>query len=604
MITFDLTDNSGIFIFTLHNYRKGEGRTYTSFGSVPKRLNSYALFNTDTEEVQILNYDSIRASTFDNSIFAFTIKPGERFIGLKGTSWYYINHNGQEIGYAGDYLFWKQYPVSYINNNIFDNQDTNVQSNNQVEDDDSSEKSNFIIDGNKIIHDNGDLYESDYLLKERINDVIICYKEIDINGNYKKNIFGICDSRANLLSEVKYDNIWASNNPIRNKYIRVKIQDKFGLISFEGKEILPVIYDYIDDCDGNIAIVNHGKKLINIHNLAILFETEGRILKIVDGWMKVVEGYSATRSLGLLDSNGIFYEFYNKKNHYLEKEMYETLGASFHDGLLPVYLPSKGFGYVDIDSNEIIECKYCEISDFKDGKAKVRLDCEYGYINTEGCMIVEKDGKEIAIPKKYDWAYDYQNGYFVVLKGKLYGAIDDFMHEIIPCAFTTKEEVDLTYSKISLHNCSSLDADYEEKYLDLLPPIRFEENRLVGFKSANGILIFPPVLYVGKFVEGMAIISLYGKLGYINEKLELVIKPKYDSAEDFSEGLALVHEIGEGYMFINKLGDVVISCDYHQEKIGSFKNGVARCEYNRSQPGRDNEDDIITKYCIGYKITW
>ena len=102
----------------------------------------------------------------------------------------------------------------------------------------------------------------------------------------------------------------------------------------------------------------------------------------------------------------------------------------------------------------------------------------------------------------------------------------------------------------------------------------------------------------------MAIISLYGKLGYINEKLELVIKPKYDSAEDFSEGLALVHEIGEGYMFINKLGDVVISCDYHQEKIGSFKNGVARCEYNRSQPGRDNEDDTITKYCIGYKITW
>jgi len=272
--------------------------------------------------------------------------------------------------------------------------------------------------------------------------------------------------------------------------------------------------------------------------------------------------------------------------------------------LLPVFSTDRGYGYVDIDSNEVIECKYCEISDFENGKAKVRLDCEYGYINTEGCMLVNKGGKEVAIPKTYDWAYDYNNGYYIVQKGKLYGAIDEFMHELIPCSLKTKEEVELTYSKIKLHSLSLSEDTYEEKYKDLLPPILFEENKWYGYKSANGEMIFPPVLKVRKFVEGMAIVNICGKYGYINEKLEFIIEPNYDYACDFSEGLALVHEIGKGNMFINKLGEVVISCDYHLERIESFNNGVAGCEYNYCQPGRDNDSDKITKYRVGYKITW
>ena len=204
--------------------------------------------------------------------------------------------------------------------------------------------------------------------------------------------------------------------------------------------------------------------------------------------------------------------------------------------LLPVFSTDRGYGYVDIDSNEVIECKYCEISDFENGKAKVRLDCEYGYINTEGCMLVNKGGKEVAIPKTYDWAYDYNNGYYIVQKGKLYGAIDEFMHELIPCSLKTKEEVELTYSKIELHSLSLSEDAYEEKYKELLPPILFEESKWYGYKSANGEVIFPPVLKVGKFVEGMAIVNICGKYGYINERLELVIVPNYDYARDFSEG--------------------------------------------------------------------
>ncbi len=571
----------------------------------------------------MVHYDSIKARVFDSSIQAYTISPGEQILGLKGFSCYYVDHNGQEVGYAGNMSFFDKYQVADDKTNSanslnIDNIIPNCNECNSVKD------PNFIIDGNKIIHNDGKIYEAHYCLKEKIGDNVICYTNDEAKKCNVTRLYGICDNKGNLLCEIKYDEIWKTRNDVTGeKYLKVKIKDKFGLISFEGKEILPVKYVSIDDWNWNIAVVDHGKKLIAINDLSVLYETRGQISGIVDGWMRVASGEYPSTYIGFLDSSGIFYEFNNKKN-VLGDEKYSFLGRSFHDGLLPIFSDSRGYGYVDINGKEVIECKYYEIGDFKNGKAKVRLDCEYGYINTEGCMLVKKDGVEMPIPSKYDWAYDYSNGYFVVQKGKRYGAIDAFLHEIIPCLYKTKEEVDLTYSKVKLHCFSYSKEEYEKMYQELLSPSIFEEDLSIlevndkrdffsftkfethmfsGFKTANGDILFPPVLKVEKFVEGMAKINISGRWGYINEKLELVIPPKYEYARDFSEGLALVWAIGEHEKFINKYGETVLSVDFHHENVESFCNGVARCEYNPCTPGKDNVDDEISKYKIGYRIT-
>lgn len=603
MFTFDLRGASGILIFTLYKYRLGEGREYHTGYSIQKRLNSYAFYNTETKELKVVHYDYVKARIFDSSIQAYTVSPGEHILGLKGFSCYYIDHNGQEVGYAGDISFFYNYQVADEKTNDINNQDINVIT--DYDECDLVEELDFVIDGNKIIYGNGEIYESKYLLKEKIKNIIICYAVVEAKKCYETRLLGICDQYGNLLSEIKYDEIWASSNQIiRNKYLRVKIKDKFGIISFDGKEVLPVIYEFVDDCDGKIAIVNHGSQLIDIKDLSVLYETNGRILKSVNGWMRVDTGHYPANSLGLLDSSGVLYEFFEKIGfwkQYEKKKYYIDLGASFNNGLLPVFSENRGYGYVDIDSNEVIECKYCEISDFENGKAKVRLDCEYGYINIEGCMLVHKDEEEIVIPNTYDWSYDYKNGYFVVQKGKLYGALDASMNEIIPCSLKSKGEVELTYEKIRLHSLFLPEDAYKERYNDLLPPIRYEENNLFGFKSVNGVMLFPPVLRIGDFVEGMAKINIMGKFGYVNEKLELVIQPLYEYACDFSEGLALVHAIGEYDKFINKSGETIITCKGNLENIKSFHNGVAKCEFNPCIPGKDNEDAEITKYQIGYR---
>ncbi len=620
MFTFDLRGKQGIIIFTLDNYRLES--EYHDGCSSEKRLNSYAFYNIETGDLKIVHYDFIKTRIFDNSIQAYTVSPGEKILGLKGFSCYYLDHNGHEMGYAGDMSFFSKYHV--VDEKIDDTNCDEIVDPTQKNDTNLVEEPDFTVNKNKIIHNNGDIYESNYHLWKKQNNIIICYILAKTKMYYEERLYGICDNHGKLLCEIKYDNIYPTNNEVTGeKFLRAKIKDKYGLLSDEGKEILPVKYESIDDWDWNIAIVDHGKKLIKICDQSILYETDEYIQGIVDGWIKVVPNNSLTSCLGFLDSSGNYYEFHNKRIGQGDIEKYSDIGRSFHDGLLPVFSTNRGYGYVDIDSNEIIECKYCEISDFKNGKAKVRLDCEYGYINTEGCMLVYKDGEEIAIPNKYDWAYDYKNGYYTVQRGGLYGAIDAYLNEIIPCSLKTKEEVELTYSKVKLHSLSCSKEDYEKRYRDLLPPerfetdlstlevtpdddflsfTRFETHMFSGFRTVNGDTLFPPVLNVGNFVEGMAKINISGKWGYINEKLELVIPPKYKYACDFSEGLALVHAIGEHEKFINKKGETVLNIDFHYVNVESFHGGVAKCEYDYFRPGKDDiHSSEITKFQRGYR---
>lgn len=174
MFTFDLRGKQGILIFTLYNYRIGEGREYHAGYSTKKRLNSYAFYNIETNNLKIVHYDSIKARVYEGAIAAYTITPGERIIGLKGASCYYIDHNGQEVGYAGDNLFFYNYHIENNETNGIDSQSKSVfiQKQKTVN---HTAKPEFIIDGKKIIYTNGEIFESKYLLKDYYKNTIVFY---------------------------------------------------------------------------------------------------------------------------------------------------------------------------------------------------------------------------------------------------------------------------------------------------------------------------------------------------------------------------------------------------------------------------------------------
>ena len=61
------------------------------------------------------------------------------------------------------------------------------------------------------------------------------------------------------------------------------------------------------------------------------------------------------------------------------------------------------------------------------------------------------------------------------------------------------------------------------------------------------------IVYSGK---GLAAVHTETGTGFINTKGEIVVPAVYSSAEDFSDGLALVGPLSKPY-YINKYGEVV-----------------------------------------------
>ncbi len=89
---------------------------------------------------------------------------------------------------------------------------------------------------------------------------------------------------------------------------------------------------------------------------------------------------------------------------------------------------------------------------------------------------------------------------------------------------------------------------------------------------------------VWDFSEGLAKIKMNDKYGFINTKGEIVIEAKYESASNFSEGLAVVgipdtekestqYSKPQKYGYIDKDGNVVIEPQY--EGCSDFKDGKA-----------------------------
>lgn len=110
-------------------------------------------------------------------------------------------------------------------------------------------------------------------------------------------------------------------------------------------------------------------------------------------------------------------------------------------------------------------------------------------------------------------------------------------------------------------------------------------NNKYGFIDVQGHVKIP-FMYDNaySFKEGLAVVeNCDGDLGFINLSGKEVIPAKYCRANSFNEGLALVgiFSINDNidYTFINKRGNIVIDCSKYDE-VCDFKEGLAAVERN------------------------
>lgn len=124
--------------------------------------------------------------------------------------------------------------------------------------------------------------------------------------------------------------------------------------------------------------------------------------------------------------------------------------------------------------------------------------------------------------------------------------------------------------------------------------IRFKELGKYGYSgyvSNKKIFIEPQFDFAWDFSEGLAVIEIAGKQGYIDVSGETVIQPVFDRAYSFSEGLAKV-KVGKKYGFIDKTGRLVIG--YQYDDADMFIKGVAKVKIGKTSAFIDKSGNIIT----------
>ncbi len=145
------------------------------------------------------------------------------------------------------------------------------------------------------------------------------------------------------------------------------------------------------------------------------------------------------------------------------------------------------------------------------------------------------------------------------------------------------------YQQLSeLYKAEVLDSgEFEEKLKNLKEKLRetnkTSSEKLNGFQSKYHM--------VGEFVEGLAKVwDEESNYGFIDERDNMVITPKYEFAEDFNEELALVR-INRQFGFIDKEGHEIIPASFDEAE--SFSGGKARVKKGKEFFYIDKEGNKI-----------
>lgn len=349
----------------------------------------------------------------------------------------------------------------------------------------------------------------------------------------KGDKFGYSDANKNLLTEAKYE----AAEPFNDGLARVKLNGKYGFINKQGKEVIPLKYDF---AQYGVPFTSKDKNSNDETLLAV--ELNGK-------W-----GYINKTGKEIIPL--IYDDTENVKNHL--EEIFGRLWILFKDGgeygerLLKVKLNDK-WGFIAKTGKEVIPFKYDSSHSFSEGLAPVQLNKKWGFIN--------KAGEEI-IPFKYDEAYPFTDGLAGVrVNGKL-GFIDGSGNEVIPLKY---EEGKPFFEELAAVKLNGKFGFIDKRGKEVIP-YKYDEVGMFGFN------------------DGLASVRLNGKWGFIDKADRLVIPFKFESqsildfGSMFTDGLAFVKLNNNGWGFIDKTGEGVIPFKYNNAL--PFIEGLAKVTLN------------------------
>ena len=233
---------------------------------------------------------------------------------------------------------------------------------------------------------------------------------------------------------------------------------------------------------------------------------------------------------------------------------------------------------------------------FYDGRAIVKVKEKYGFIDTTGKIVIppkfvraERFSEGMAMVK------DEQNGMGYINKSAEFtiipnaSRITEFSEglALVVTIFGKSGFIDKT-GKIAIPPLDykgkySFPGKFSEGMASFLVSPSVNGNFPHGFINKSGKIAIPPQFEsADNFSEGLASVRVDGKYGFINKTGKFVIPPRFESASSFSEGLAVIRESGSSfYGYINKTGKVVIPPQFYS--ANKFSEGLAWVHLNNGK---------------------
>lgn len=188
----------------------------------------------------------------------------------------------------------------------------------------------------------------------------------------------------------------------------------------------------------------------------------------------------------------------------------------------------------------------------------------------------------------------YQEGLAPVTKGGKYGFVDAKGKLVIPTTFDEAHEfsdglalikMNGKYGYINKNGKVIIKPNYTDAWGFWEGRAKIAQNGKYGFIDTTGkVVIKPTFAETGNwFEDGLVLVKVGSKYGYINKNGKTVIKAQFDTAKDFSEGLAAVGKKtgktdGEGtplyrFGYIDTSGKLVIGTKF--DYVSDFVKGAA-----------------------------
>lgn len=363
-------------------------------------------------------------------------------------------------------------------------------------------------------------------LNEKNEEILVGYDKIEAIDNY--------DSKQNIWYE---DNI-----------LRVSKNGKYGLIDFNGKEVLACDYDDITALKGvnsNIIIKKAGNVgLVNEKGQTIVPVQYKDILTLKEGYKNEYIVVNENDQYGVISTSGaILIEPKFEMVKYLNSS---SMFAVKESGVWKLINTEDGSTIIDGGYDNIVEARTDSIVVVKDGK--------YGVINT--------NKEEKIAPQYEDLKYAFSI-YYIAKKDGKYGIINLENQEIIPFEYISMVYVEgagfIQADKAETETVI-FDSNLGQKISGIISEVNIDKGYIKVYvnneykyynfkfeeKNASDLLI----------TNNLFLSKKDGKYGYIDKTGKTVIDYIYDDAtEQNSCGFAAVKKDGV-WGSINKVGAI------------------------------------------------